>query len=92
MGKHLDIVSAVLIIVSTISSTLGYLPQIIKTTRTKKAGDISVWMLILWVLSNTTIMLYAIIYTTDTWFIMGSAASVSLIVYLLVLNIIYRER
>jgi MtN3 and saliva related transmembrane protein len=70
--------------------SLSSLPQILKTYRTRKAGDLSISYLAVLLLGMTLILVYAI-HTGDLIFIFGNLASVLLVAFLIVLLLLYRR-
>jgi MtN3 and saliva related transmembrane protein len=65
MGIEPNLVSAGMLFVCTVFGLISFLPQIIKTIKTKKADDIAVLSWVIWVLSYTVMMVYAFVFTSD---------------------------
>ncbi len=57
-----------------------FLPQVIKTLRTKKANDISLWMLFLTLLANVFYEIYAILLSLTPVIIMIGIMSIIVVV------------
>ena len=62
---------------------ITFLPQVIKTLRTKKAGDISLWMLSLTLLTNILYVIYAIILDLTPIIVMIGIITIIVIVQLM---------
>ena len=65
LGIEPNIVSAVILLVVTGIGLVSFLPQIIKTIRTKKSNDIAVLSWVIWILSYTLMAIYAFCFTSD---------------------------
>jgi MtN3 and saliva related transmembrane protein len=70
---------------------ITFLPQVIKTLRTKKADDISLWMLVLTLLANIFYEFYAFILNLTPVIIMVGIMTVIVIVQI-VLTLKYKTK
>ena len=69
---------------------ISFLPQVIKTYRTKKAKDISIYMLVLTSTANTLYITYGIFLKLYPIIIMLSIMTV-ILVFQIILTIKYRD-
>ncbi len=70
---------------------LTFLPQVIKTLRTKKADDISLWMLLLTLFANIFYEIYAILLNLTPVIIMIGIMSI-IVVIQIVLTLKYKTK
>ena len=68
-----------------------FIPQIIKTLRTKKADDISLWMLVITLLANIFYEIYAILLSLTPVIIMIGIMSV-IVIAQIVLTLKYKSK
>ena len=79
-----------LMIYVTVSSLIGYIPQIVKMIRTQSVNDLSFSTLMMWVSSSFAYMVYAI-NLGDTWVRVSCAVELVLYMTLVFLYLLYRN-
>lgn len=81
-----------LLIVGLIASTasaIGFLPQVIKTFRTKRAEDVSLYMIIIFIISAVSWITYG--FWKNDLFIMSTNLIIFILtVILLIMKLIYK--
>lgn len=70
---------------------ITFLPQVVKTLRTKKADDISLWMLLLTLLANIFYEIYAVILNLTPVIIMIGIMSI-IVILQIALTLKYKNR
>jgi MtN3 and saliva related transmembrane protein len=70
-------------------TTVGFLPQFIKTFKTKQTKDISLWMYIILITGIILWLIYGI-YKNDWPIIIANIITLTLVVPILILKIIYK--
>lgn len=70
---------------------ISYLPQTIKLLRTKKSEGLSIQSWILWVISNFSYTLYAILVSKDCMLIFETSLELFFCLLILILTILYRN-
>lgn len=85
-----DIISAFGLIAS-LTASIGFLPQVIKTWRTKKTRDISPYMIILWATSAISWMIYGL-PKKDIYIVGTNAFIFALTVILLTFKLKYKKK
>jgi Uncharacterized conserved protein len=70
-------------------TTAAYIPQAIKTIRTRQTKDISLWM---YVMMSVGILLWLVygIYNTDWPIILANCVTILLVIPILIIKILYR--
>lgn len=64
-GFKPNYISACMLFICTVLGFVSFLPQIIKTFKTKKAEDISVLSWIIWIVGYVITAVYAFVFTED---------------------------
>jgi MtN3 and saliva related transmembrane protein len=70
-------------------TTVGFLPQFIKTFKTKQTKDISLWMYIILITGIILWLIYGI-YKNDWPIIVANIITLMLVIPILILKIIYK--
>jgi MtN3 and saliva related transmembrane protein len=70
-------------------TTLGFLPQFIKVARTKQTKDISLWMYIILITGVILWLIYGI-FKIDWPIIVANIITLTLVIPILILKIIYK--
>ena len=81
----------VLLWIVSICTFISYLPQIIKSLKTKRAEDLSIGSWILWVVSSLSYTLYAILCTNTFMLIFETVMELSFCLIILICAIVFRK-
>ena len=76
--------------IALIATSIGFLPQVIKTWRTKKARDISFYMIALWVVGASSWFIYGL-SKNDIFIMAANGIIFSLTVILLIFKLTYKK-
>jgi MtN3 and saliva related transmembrane protein len=77
-------------LIASFSAALGFLPQVIKTFRTKSTKDISVYMIIVFIISAVSWSTYGF-WKNDLFIILTNLTILILTLMLLFMKLKYRE-
>ena len=82
MSNTIDIVFKYLINITNVIVFIYNIPQVYKTVKTKKAGDLSFWFLFLRLVSSIIWIIYSIYYklyeVSITWILTGGSSAILL--------------
>jgi MtN3 and saliva related transmembrane protein len=78
-------------LIATLTASIGFLPQVIKTWKTKKARDISFYMIILWSVSAISWIIYGL-PKNDIYIVGTNAFIFSLTMLLLIFKIRFKGK
>ena len=67
-------------------------PQIVKSLKTRKSEDLSIWSWILWVASSLAYILYAVLCTDSFMLIFEAALELMFCVIILICAIVFRDK
>lgn len=82
---------SITMIVVTICAFVSYIPQIVKTIKTKSSDDLSTCTWILWTLSSSCETIYSILLERPE-LIFASASELLLIIITLILSLVYKSK
>lgn len=81
----------ILLGIVSVCTFISYFPQIVKSLKTKKAEDLSIWSWILWVISSLSYTLYAILCTNSFMLIFETSMELFFCAVILLCSIIFRK-
>ena len=81
----------ILLGIVSVCTFVSYFPQIVKSLKTKKAEDLSIWSWILWVISSLSYTLYAILCTNSFMLIFETSMELFFCAVILLCSIIFRK-
>ena len=70
----------------------SYFPQIVKSLKTRKSEDLSIWSWILWVAGSLAYILYAVLCTDSFMLIFETALELMFCVIILICAIVFRDK
>jgi len=92
LGLEPNFTSAGMLFTCTVFGFISFLPQIIKTIKTKKADDIAVLSWIIWIAGYTIMAVYAFIFTLDKVFFILETVEGSVCLLTLLVCLKYRVK
>jgi len=91
LGLEPNLFSAVLLIVVTGIGLVSFLPQIVKTLKLKKSGDIAILSWIIWIISYLLMAVYAFAFTKDPVYFFLELIEGSICLFTLLICLKYRN-
>lgn len=92
MGKSNSMIDASQIVgfIALIASSVGFFPQVVKTLKTKKAEDLSLYTLLLLIIASTSWITYG--FSRSDLFIIWTNSIIFVLVFMLaIMKLLYRK-
>ena len=92
LGLEPNIISAVILFVCTASGLISFIPQIVKTIKTKHSDDISFLSWVIWVVTYSFFAIYAFVFTRDIILFIFSTIEGFACLFTLLICLKYRQK
>jgi uncharacterized protein with PQ loop repeat len=92
LGIEPNLTSSAILFIGAIIGFISFLPQIIKTLKTKKSDDIAITSWVIWIIGYTLTAIYAFVFTKDIVFFGTEALELSICLFTLLVCLKYRNK
>jgi len=91
LGLEPNVYSNVIHLVNTTIGMVAFVPQIVKTVKSKSAEDISLLSWFLWIFDYTLMVVYIFIFTVDLFYFVIELFEVALCIWFFFICLNYRK-